>query len=148
MNTTITTLSDAEIYTQAADALTASNLDIYEAIKAAAPGLDWTGHDRRAALARGATLQTLGADPALQHLTAYVPRTIDLKAHHIKPCAGCGALIYWSLHHQKAHPFDVDGEGRGTSTSHFQTCPNAEDFRPKKKAATTTAAKRRSRKVA
>lgn len=64
MNTIITTLTDDQIYTSAADALTAGNLDIYEAIKAAAPRLDWAGHDRRAALARGATLQTLERDPA------------------------------------------------------------------------------------
>lgn len=46
-------------------------------------------------------------------------------------CGGCASEIWWAWHPETraAHPWNVDG------TSHFSTCPAADNLRPKKKAA-------------
>jgi hypothetical protein len=45
-------------------------------------------------------------------------------------CKGCGEEIEWreiyTRDGPRKHPFNV-----GTNTSHFKTCPNADDFRYK-----------------
>lgn len=62
-------LSADETYTMAADALTDGDLERYAAIRAASPGLDWGGHDRRAERVSGVTLADQEPDPQqLRHL--------------------------------------------------------------------------------
>lgn len=57
-------------YDQAADLLTAGDAAGYQALRAAAPELDWRGHDRRAALLAGQTAAELGPDPYFVEMTA------------------------------------------------------------------------------
>lgn len=125
-------LDDWTIYDQAADAITAGQFDIYAAIRAAAPALDWTGHDRRMALARGASIAQLGPDPTLLPHSHH--RTIDRELALIRPVLGkreirrckCGAQV-WYPPAQRA-PYDVI-DGRGSAINHFVTCPNAAEFK-------------------
>lgn len=44
-------------------------------------------------------------------------------------CRSCGAVIFWDKHPKtgRPHPFNADG------TSHFATCPNAKEWRGKKR---------------
>ncbi len=52
-------------------------------------------------------------------------------------CRSCGAAVVWGELAGKPHPFDEDG------TSHFSTCPQADEWRTEHRRATQTIAKDR-----
>ncbi len=42
-----------------------------------------------------------------------------------RPCTGCGRVIYWGKRNDSWHPYDDEDRTK----SHFDTCPNASQFR-------------------
>lgn len=54
-----------------------------------------------------------------------VKKLLDLVAHEIRPCSGCGTVIYIVHHHKtgKDAPYTED------AVNHFLNCPHAAEFR-------------------
>lgn len=54
-----------------------------------------------------------------------------------RPCKKCNALIVFADLNGKDHPYDATEDGQNSGVSHFDTCPNAQEFRDAQKAKTT-----------
>ena len=59
----------------------------------------------------------------------YAPEVPEEGLGNPDPCRGCGQTMYWRDHPTtgRPHPFNADG------TSHFGTCPKANEFRGRKR---------------
>jgi len=55
-----------------------------------------------------------------------------------RPCKKCNAPIIFDTLNGKPHPYDANEDGSNSGVSHFDTCPNAQEFRDAQKAQTTT----------
>jgi len=54
-----------------------------------------------------------------------------------RPCKKCNAPIIFDTLNGKPHPYDATEDGQNSGVSHFDTCPNAQEFRDAQKAKTT-----------
>ena len=121
---------DWNLYAAAGDALNAEDRSSFAAIRAAAPHLDWTGHDRRArALFDEVPYAEQGPDPTWAKLGIGVnpgAPLVPLAANEISRCSTCKALVYWSQTRAgEPCPYDVLPGGYGSAVSHFATCKDA-----------------------